>query len=471
MTIHYKSFLLDELSTIGIYSILKENITNESIHLFESVGGDNSSSSIFTIGVREKVISKNAISTYTNECGKTQEVQQNPLLFLRDYYKNIDKKEYSKLAKQLKVKFIDGFIGYIGYDMIKYFEPKLEQSMNELEDTLGLDDFNFIRPKIIITFIHSSSTIVITTTDNKYKSMVSQIQDMLLNTVTTSHTLQKTNINDIQYHHSKNEFINMVKECKKMIKSGDVFQVLLSNRAQIKSNMDYYSFYRVLRSINPSPYMFFINYDDFAIIGSSPEILTSLQNGIATLNPIAGTRKRGIDEEEDKKLQLELLNDKKEVAEHIMLVDLGRNDLGKISIAGSVKPKKLMSVEKYSHVMHIVSSINSKIDDSKYDMFDLIMATFTAGTMTGTPKIRAMELIAQYEKLKRSFYSGAIGYFGFDGNMDSAITIRTACLNKETITLQAGAGIVADSVPELEYLEVKNKLNALLKTIEILKSN
>jgi anthranilate synthase component 1 len=211
--------------------------------------------------------------------------------------------------------------------------------------------------------------------------------------------------------------------------------------------------------------MFLMEYEDFNIVGSSPEVMVRLTNGELLLRPIAGTRKRGASKQRDLELEEELLNDPKELSEHLMLIDLGRNDVSRVAKTGSVKVENMMHIERFSHVMHIVSDVTATIADDK-DMFDLFMATFTAGTMTGAPKIRAMELIAEFEGLKRGFYSGSIGYFGFDGNMDSAITIRTALVKNDKVVLQAGAGVVADSQNELEYLEVKNKLGALVASLE-----
>jgi anthranilate synthase component 1 len=264
---------------------------------------------------------------------------------------------------------------------------------------------------------------------------------------------------------NKEQFFKMVENSKKMIQSGDVFQILMTNRFTQKIKLDKLSFYRVLRSKNPSPYLFLLEYDNFAIAGSSPEVMVKLENNKILLRPIAGTRKRGKNFIRDKELEIEMVNDIKECAEHIMLVDLGRNDVGRVAKAGTVKVTDLMRVERYSHVMHMVSDVEAKIDD-KYDMFDLFEATFTAGTMTGAPKIRAMELIAEFEGLKRGFYSGSIAHFGFDRNMDSAITIRTALIKDNEIILQAGAGVVADSKVELEFLEVENKMKALKSSID-----
>ena len=277
--------------------------------------------------------------------------------------------------------------------------------------------------------------------------------------------LKATILNEGKFNFTKEEFFEMVARSKEMIKSGDVFQILMSNRFIQKAVVDHLSFYRALRSKNPSPYLFLLEFERFTIAGSSPEVMIRLVDGHLLLRPIAGTRKRGKNLDRDLELEAEMLNDTKEKAEHIMLVDLGRNDVGRVARPGSVKVTDLMRVERYSHVMHMVSDVEAIIDD-RYDMFDLFMATFTAGTMTGAPKIRAMELIAQFEGIKRNFYSGSIAYFGFDGNMDSAITIRTTLLTEDTVVFQAGAGIVADSNPELEYLEVQNKLAANISTLK-----
>ncbi|MDX9967270.1 MAG: anthranilate synthase component I family protein, partial [Sulfuricurvum sp.] len=258
---------------------------------------------------------------------------------------------------------------------------------------------------------------------------------------------------------------SMVDKSKEMIKSGDVFQILMTNRYIRHAQVDPFSFYRILRLKNPSPYMYLMEFEGFSIVGSSPEVMVRLSEGDILLRPIAGTRKRGGTRARDLELEEELLSDPKELSEHLMLIDLGRNDVGRVAKTGSVRVEDMMHVERYSHVMHIVSDVHATIREDK-DMFDLLAAVFTAGTMTGAPKIRAMELIAQFEGVKRGYYSGTIGYFGFDGNMDSAITIRTALVKPDEVILQAGAGVVADSVHELEYLEVTNKLGALTSTLD-----
>jgi len=460
-----KQILFDQLTPVAIYGRVKELFPNEITMLFESVVNNSDGNfSFITIGEMERVKYKNNVTLYTKD-NKEREVLQDPFSFLQDYYKNIDKKKYSKLRQELGFSFIDGFIGYIGYDMVKVFEPVLKSYMEGLKDTLNIPDLDLIRPSIILAFSHKSSTLTIIQNDKRYSNEVEIIENILKK----MHTPQKLKRAILQgegeYAIDENRFKKLVLESKEMIKSGDIFQILLSNRYTQKGKIDPLSFYRLLRSKNPSPYLFLLDYEEFSICGSSPEVMVRLTDDEILLRPIAGTRKRGKTHTRDKELEEEMLTDPKERAEHLMLVDLGRNDVGRVAKSGTVKVTDMMRVEKYSHVMHMVSDVEAIIEDKK-DAFDLFRATFTAGTMTGAPKIRAMELIAEYEKLKRGFYSGAIGYFAFNGDMDSSIAIRTALINRDSITLQAGAGVVADSIPELEFLEVQNKLKALLATIK-----
>lgn len=270
----------------------------------------------------------------------------------------------------------------------------------------------------------------------------------------------------------RKNFEQAVEKAKAHITAGDIFQVVLSQKLTRNTNAEPFSIYRALRSLNPSPYMFFMNFTDLAgpdpyhIIGASPELHVRLEDGLATLRPIAGTRQRGGNDHEDKTLENDLLADEKERAEHIMLVDLGRNDLGRVCDYGSVEVKDLMSIERYSHVMHICSEIEGRLD-SKYDAFDLLAATFPAGTVTGAPKIRAMQIIEDLEPTQRGPYAGAIGYFSYDGSMDSCITIRTLTMEGQKVSVQAGAGIVADSSPQKEYQETLNKAQALAEAVSI----
>jgi anthranilate synthase component 1 len=349
--------------------------------------------------------------------------------------------------------------------MVKVFEPTLKAYMDGLDDTLKTPDLDMIRPKLLIGFSHKSAKLTIIDPDDLYGDMVERVVSLLERPHKPLQIKPVVLDGEGAFALSKERFEQIVLEAKEHIRAGDVFQMLPSNRYTQMGKIDPLSFYRVLRSKNPSPYLFLLEFDDFSICGSSPEVMVRLTDGEILLRPIAGTRKRGKTKQRDHELEQEMLNDPKECAEHLMLIDLGRNDVGRVAQTGTVTVPEIMRVEKYSHVMHMVSDVVAQIDEEK-DMFDLFRATFTAGTMTGAPKIKAMELIAKFEGLKRGFYSGSVGYFSFTGDMDSAIAIRTSLIQSDRITLQAGAGIVADSVPELEYLEVENKLNALMVTLK-----
>ena len=438
---------------------------NEITYLFESAGQSEGNYSFICIGARERLQFIDNKTIYTDANQMKQIKEENPFTFLKEYYKNIDTSTYKQAAKELNVGFIDGFIGYIGYDMVKVFEPKLCQSMENLKDELNTPDLDLILPKMILVYSHKNHQISLISTLKEMSDKFETIEQTLKSSYEYVHMKKNIGHDRGSFAHSKEKFFKMIDDSKEMIRSGDVFQILMTNRFTRNIKVDPFSFYRILRTKNPSPYMFLMEYEDFNIVGSSPEVMVRLTNGELLLRPIAGTRKRGSTKERDKELEIELLNDPKELAEHLMLIDLGRNDIGRVAKTGTVKVENMMHIERFSHVMHIVSDVTAKLDDGK-DMFDLFMATFTAGTMTGAPKIRAMELIAEYEGIKRGFYSGTVGYFGFDGNMDSAITIRTAMVKADKVVLQAGAGVVADSQNELEYLEVNNKLGALMSSLE-----
>ena len=466
MNFYSKELFLDQFTPVSIYEKIKKLYKNEITFLFESTINSNTGNySYIIIGDRERVWYENGICFYKNEKQEISTVESNPLTFLKSYYKNFDKEFYKNKSLELGVGLIDGFIGNVGYDIGKEFEPKLKESMNSLVDQLNIPDLDLIRPKIILGFSHKTSKLVIITSMDEKQNDLEIIEKELLKSYEYTPLKKATILDEGKFNFTKEEFFEMVAKSKEMIKSGDVFQILMSNRFTQKAIVDHLSFYRALRSKNPSPYLFLLEFEKFTIAGSSPEVMIRLVDGHLLLRPIAGTRKRGKTVEKDLEMENELINDTKERAEHLMLVDLGRNDVGRVAKPGTVKVTDLMRIERYSHVMHIVSDVEAVIDD-KYDMFDLFAATFTAGTMTGAPKIRAMELIAQLEGIKRNFYSGSIAYFGFDGNMDSAITIRTTMLTHDTIIFQAGAGVVADSKPEDEYLEVTNKLAANIATLK-----
>jgi anthranilate synthase component 1 len=461
-----KQLLFDQLTPVSMYGKIKELFKDEVTMLFESVVTTTEGNySFITIGAMERIVYKENQTLYTNREGLIQKLDEDPFNFLQNYYKNLDQEKYQCIADEAGFAFTDGFIGFIGYDMVKVFEPTLKASMDALLDPLQTPDLDLVRPSIIMAYSHKNSMLTIIQNDEHYTKELQEIESLLYE-CTTPHKLKTATLNgEGTFSIEEERFKSLVLESKEMIRSGDVFQILLANRYTQNGQIDPLSFYRLLRSKNPSPYLFLLDYEEFSICGSSPEVMVQLSDDEILLRPIAGTRKRGKNKARDKELELEMINDPKECAEHLMLIDLGRNDVGRVAKTGTVKVTDMMRVERYSHVMHMVSDVKATIDENK-DMFDLFRATFTAGTMTGAPKIRAMELIAHYEGLKRGFYSGSVGYFAFNGEMDSSIAIRTALIKPNSITLQAGAGVVADSIPELEYLEVKNKLGALLATIK-----
>lgn len=388
-------------------------------------------------------------------------ISENPFETLRTIQKSFVISDFP-----LNIRFSGGAVGYIGYDTIRFFEkiPDLKPRK------LAIYDMYFIFPENLIIFDNFTHKMYILSLKPEFygkESEPSKVLSILKSPLKEKKT-KKFIIGDLKSNLSKKQFENIVIKAKDYICNGDIIQVVLSQRFEAKVDVNSLDLYRALRVINPSPYMFFLDFSEYALIGSSPEILVRCENKYVEVRPIAGTRKRGATEEEDKKLEEELLSDSKEIAEHIMLVDLGRNDVGRIAKMGSVSVPEFMIVERYSHVMHIVSSVKGIIKDG-LDAFDVFKATFPAGTVTGAPKIRAMEIIEELEPEKREFYAGGVGYFGYNGNMDFCITIRTMLKKKNKIYIQAGAGIVADSLPENEYYETINKGKALFKSLTDLK--
>lgn len=460
-----RQFSLDQFAPIAVYEKAKTLFPGEVSFLFESAGNSEGNYTIIVIGARERLVYADKKTIYTDAAGTANILNQSPFEFLKSYYTKLDQKSYRDLSRNLNIGYIDGFIGYIGYDMVNVFEPILQKSMSHLDDQTSIPDMDLILPKLTLVVSHKNATITLLSSLDEIQGRFETIETALKSPYSYTPLVPIREDKGGDFIFTKEKFFTMVEESKKMIRSGDVFQILMTNRYIRHAKVDPFSFYRILRLKNPSPYMYLMEYGTFSIVGSSPEVMVRLSDGDILLRPIAGTRKRGGTKQRDLELEDELLSDPKELAEHLMLIDLGRNDVGRVAKTGTVKVEEMMHVERYSHVMHIVSDVHATLRDDK-DMFDLLAATFTAGTMTGAPKIRAMELIAEFEGVKRGFYSGTIGYFGFDGNMDSAITIRTALIKEGQVILQAGAGIVADSQNELEYLEVTNKLGALTSTLE-----
>jgi len=372
--------------------------------------------------------------------------------------------------------FSAGAVGYVSYDAVRSIEKLPERAVNDLR----LPDLLFMFFDSLVIFDHLNKTIKVVSNarlgDKKdpsraYQEATRKIDSIIERLRTPILTLSDdiTTDGEVTLPFSSNfrreDFLKAVQRCKEYIKAGDVFQVVLSQRLAVKTQASPFNIYRALRVINPSPYMFYLDLGELKLIGSSPEVMVKVEHGEITVRPIAGTRKRGLNEEEDMRLEKELLADPKERAEHIMLVDLGRNDVGRVAEYGSVSLEDRMVIEKYSHVMHITSSVTGKLRQDK-SAFDTLRACLPAGTLSGAPKVRAMEIIEELEPTRRGPYGGAVGYVDFSGNMDTCITIRTIVLKGDTAYIQAGAGIVADSVPEKEYEETLNKAKGLLKAIE-----
>ena len=381
--------------------------------------------------------------------------------------------------KSVRVKglprFSGGLVGFLGYDMIRFVEDIPDKN----PDDLKLPDSVFMLTDTILVFDHVDHKIKVVsnvhvTGDpsraydeavNKIDRIIGRFKARLPKEVPVP-LKRKTRPLVLKSNFTRAEFEAAVKKAKVYIKKGDIIQVVLSQRLKAPVRSHPFQIYRALRSINPSPYMYYLKLRDFYLVGSSPEIMVRCEDGVVEVRPIAGTRPRGASEAEDAKLSKELLRDPKERAEHIMLVDLGRNDVGRVCGYKTVKVSELMSIEKYSHVMHIVSDVSGILKKGK-DVFDVIRATFPAGTVAGAPKIRAMEIIDKLENTRRGTYAGSVGYFSFSGNLDTCITIRTILIKDNIAYVQAGAGIVADSNPKSEYRETLNKAKALIRAIDM----
>lgn len=370
-------------------------------------------------------------------------------------------------------RFTGGLVGYFGYDTVRYIESHL--GLCHKPDPINAPDILLMVSDEVAVFDNLAGCIYLVlhvdpAPPNAFEEGVSRLAEMQEALEREIPRLPATGVEaaidetDFTSSFNQAEFEAAVERCREYIYNGDIFQVVLSQRLSISFDAYPLDLYRALRNVNPSPYMYFLDLDEFQIVGSSPEILVRLEDKLVTVRPIAGTRRRGYDEDEDAKLELELKADPKELAEHLMLVDLGRNDAGRVAKTGTVRLTERMEVERYSHVMHIVSNVVGELADG-LDAVDVLGATFPAGTVSGAPKVRAMEIIDELEPSKRGIYAGAIGYIGWNGNMDTAIAIRTAIIADGTLHIQAGAGIVADSVPSLEWKETMNKGRAIFKAV------
>lgn len=455
-------------------SLFKRFETSSYCFLLESVEGGEKWARYSIIGRNPFMV----VKSYKNKIiieeknGFIREEEGNPVEIIRNL---MDKFKGANL-KGLP-RFNGGAVGFFGYDLIRYYEHLPDMPADDLE----LPESHFMFTDEVLVFDHLKQKIHIIVNlhvngnvERGYNSAIDRIKSIYSEIFETRWKISDNfkpdfdkKVMDFSYESniSKEKFCDNVLKAKQYIRDGDIFQVVLSQRLCVETDQDPFNVYRVLRVINPSPYMYFLKFNDYKIAGSSPEMLVRVEDGIVETCPIAGTRKRGESKEEDDALEKDLLSDEKELSEHTMLVDLGRNDIGRVSKYGSVKVRELMHIEKYSHVMHIVTNVQGELSIDKTP-FDAIMSILPAGTLSGAPKVRAMEIIDELETVKRGPYGGAIGYLSFNGNLDSCITIRTMIFKNGKAYVQAGAGIVADSVPEKEYEETINKAKALLKALE-----
>ncbi|AFM26749.1 anthranilate synthase component I [Desulfomonile tiedjei DSM 6799] len=445
----------------------------KSSFLLESVEGGERWARYSCLGAQPRTIvrAKQGRIEITRDNGTTEQaVSDDPTRIVR---KLLD--EFKPVRVPGVPEFFGGAIGFLGYDMVRHFEriPRLSRP------DLGFYDACFMLTRDMVLFDNLEHKIMLMTAVNPeehaslpaaYEHGLQRLQDLKdkLDGPIPMRPAQEgcTNGNDFQSTISKEDFEKMVLVAKEHIVAGDIIQVVLSQRFQGHIDYDPVDVYRGLRIVNPSPYMFFLRFGDEVLAGSSPEVMVRLRDGNAVVRPIAGTRPRGESPEHDAELERELLNDEKELAEHVMLVDLARNDLGRIARPGTVRVDEFKIVERYSHVMHMVSNVRAAVADG-YDAFDVLRATFPAGTLSGAPKIRAMEIIEYLEPEHRGPYGGCAGYFSYSGAMDMGITIRTVTMKGSTAYFQSGAGIVADSVPELEYLETLKKAEAMKKALKM----
>ena len=455
--------------------------TNGASFLLESVTGGEHVARYSFIGVQPKlalVIRGRTVERHANGQVTTTQLPLNadPLTAIQN-----ELAEYAVEHPPGLPRFIGGMVGYLGYETVQFFEPTLKLPQSDLPDGI------FLLADTVIAFDHARGRALLMTTvpteertnaTDRLEKLARRLALMQTPSVGARPAVPQQ---DAPPHHktmsniSREAYAENVRRAKDYIAAGDIFQVVVSQRFSRDTTAKPFDIYRSLRRLNPSPYMFFFNFKDLAgeslhLIGASPEILTRLEGRAATVRPIAGTRPRGQTPEQDRAHEHDLLADPKERAEHIMLVDLGRNDLGRVCDYGTIKVEEMLTVERYSHVMHIVSHVSGTLRPD-VDAYDLIRATFPAGTVSGAPKVRAMEIIAELEGQARGPYAGLVGYVGFDGSMDTCIALRTMWMRGQQLNIQSGGGIVADSDPANEYQESLNKARALIKAVELVESN
>ena len=440
-------------------------------YLFESVQGGEKWGRYSIIGLPCKTIIKvfgHEVQVYENDKQVLAETVQDPLAWIEEYQAQYNVPQIEGLPR-----FTGGLVGYFGYDTIRYIEPRLKDCPNP--DDLNTPDILLMISEEVVVFDNLAGKLyVVVHANSEISDGLQQAQKRLeqltgeLRSGRVEYPLNETpkqiDEEDFVSGFTQTKYEQAVERCKEYIVEGDVMQVVISQRLTIPYTARPLDLYRALRGLNPSPYMYYLDMGDFQVVGSSPEILTRLEDNEVTVRPIAGTRPRGETEQRDLAWEQELLGDPKELAEHLMLIDLGRNDVGRVAQIGSVELTEKMLIERYSHVMHIVSNVCGQLKPGMSAM-DVLRATFPAGTVSGAPKIRAMEIIDELEPVKRGIYSGAVGYLSWSGNMDTAIAIRTAVIKDQMLSIQAGAGIVADSVPAYEWKETMNKARAIFRAV------
>lgn len=463
----FYEILSDTVTPIRIYKALSEN--EENAFILESVDNKEKWGRYSFIGVNPKLEVKitNHMAEVVSKDDTVNEIIDNPVQFLSKIME-----EYKTPRLKNKPNLTGGLVGYFGYDTVRYMEKKL---VNVPEDDLKMPDCDLFMYDELVAFDHLSNKIIVIINidmqddierqyydaEEKAKNIIAKIENY--SPKATEKELPDTDYK-VKSNVTKEEYMANVEKAKDYIVNGDIFQVVLSQRFEIDNPPESFDVYRMLRATNPSPYLYFFKNKKYEIAGASPEMLVNVTDRIVTTKPIAGTIGRGVTEEEDKAFERQLNSDPKERAEHTMLVDLGRNDVGKVSKFGSVEVTSFMQTERYSKVMHLVSDVQGTLRDDK-NAIDALLAVLPAGTLSGAPKVRAMEIIDEMENKKRGLYGGTVGYLGFDGNIDTCIAIRTVLFRNNKAYVQAGAGIVADSVPEKEFVETQNKALAVINAI------
>ena len=453
---------------IDIYS---NHFDEKKSFFFESLEGDKNWSRYTIIGCSSGdfiEIFGNKIHRFSNFICEEKIQHSNPIEWLEECFNKFKAYIPSNLPA-----FSGGFVGHFSFESVCFFEDTIKRK--EQTNDINAPDISLIICKDFIVFDKTHNKVfIVVFSDNSKKGYddsnekVSNYEKLLVTDLHLNDHAKAVQKTTVKYDFERDDFISAVKKIKKYISSGDVMQVVLSQRMMIDFPEKPINFYRELRQINPSPYMYYLNMGDYTVVGSSPEILVRLEDKKVTVRPIAGTRPRGDSKESDDNYEIELLRDNKELAEHLMLIDLGRNDIGRICETGSIKLTDQMIIERYSHVMHMVSNVEGSIKPGS-SFFDVLRATFPAGTVSGAPKIRALQIIFELENITRGIYAGAIGYLGWNGNMDTAIAIRTCVIKSNKLYIQCGAGIVYDSIPESEWDETINKGKAIIKAVEKLR--